>query len=202
MNRHPSWIFGKAVVHRRPPSVPSVTLPEPHPPQEAKLAEPIHSCPEPELHMVQLGLAAEVAKLGEEKAELEDRLGRVIARMSSLRREVMESSEPELVRLAMVVAERVVGRELATDPAIVVAWAKEALQTLGAEAGVVIAVATDVATSVPAEAWTPLAEVAQVRPDPTLPDGAIEVRSPTGRVTTGATARLAAVGRAVGLGEP
>jgi flagellar biosynthesis/type III secretory pathway protein FliH len=201
MSRHPSWIFGKSVA-RRPPSVPSVTQPEPPAPREISTPDPADPGPGPALHAVELALAAKVAQLTEEKSALEDRLARAVSRMATLRRDVMQSSETELVKLAVAIAERVVGRELAADPALVVAWAKEAIQALGAGDEVVIAIASDVAEATPAEAWRGLAEGLQVKTDAALPDGAVEVRSPLGRVAAGATARLGAVGRAMGVGEP
>ncbi len=203
MSRHPSWIFGKSVA-RRPPSVASVAPPEPPAPTESSAPPSVQPCPEPGpgLHAVELALAARVAQLTEEKSAIEDRLARAVSRMATLRRDVMESSETELVKLAVAIAERVVGRELTADPALVVAWAKEGIQALGAGDDVVIAIASDVAAATPADAWAGLAEGVQIRTDPALPDGAAEVRSPLGRVAAGAAARLDAVGRAMGVGDP
>jgi flagellar assembly protein FliH len=122
--------------------------------------------------------------------------------MARLRRDVLDSSEAELVRLALAIAERIVGRELAVDPELVVAWAKESIQTLGAGDDVVIALAPDVAASLPEGAWADLDGTATVRTDSLLSEGSLEVRSPEGRVAAGAQARKDAVAEALGVVEP
>jgi flagellar assembly protein FliH len=123
------------------------------------------------------------------------------AAMARLRREVLESSEIELVRLATAIAERVVGRELALAPDLVVDWAKEAIQLLAAKDEVVIALARDVAQQVPAEAWRALDLGSRVQMDALLAEGSVEVRTAEGAVLSGAAARLNAVSRALGVTE-
>ena len=73
--------------------------------------------------------------------------------MESLRVRVLEASEPQLVKLAMAVAGRVVGRELQTDPTLVASWAREAVELFVTREGLVVSVAPDLASLVPADAW-------------------------------------------------
>lgn len=114
--------------------------------------------------------------------------------METLRNRILAASEPELVRLACAVAERVVGRELLIDPALVTAWAHEAIEAIEAREGVVVTVAPDVAASVPAGAWTQTLGSGHVLTiDPALAPGTVAVRAGASAVDIGAAARLAAV---------
>jgi flagellar assembly protein FliH len=157
---------------------------------------------DPAFSPVDLGLAAEVARLREENANLHAQVTASAARMARLRRDVLEASEPELVRLAVAVAERVVGRELAVDPSLVVSWARDAIQALAAKDEVVIAVARDVAQIVPAEAWAAIESQHKVQTEPLLAPGSVEVRAAEGAIAAGGPARLDAVAQALGVDEP
>jgi flagellar assembly protein FliH len=119
--------------------------------------------------------------------------------MARLRRDVLEASEPELVQLSLSIAERVVGRELALDPSLVVAWAREAIQALASKNEVVIALATDLASDVPAGGWGDLHPRIEI--DPELPPGTVEVRAPEAVVAAGPSARLSSVAQALGVSE-
>ena len=118
-----------------------------------------------------------------------------------MRIDVLAASEEELVRLAMSIAERVVGRELETDPTLIVGWARECIEQLGAKEGIVVAFAKDVREQVPAVAWADLGVEHRTFTDAQLPSGAIEVRTPEGTLAAGPEARLAAVGVALGIEE-
>jgi len=111
------------------------------------------------------------------------------------------ASEEELVRLAVSIAERVVGRELETDPTLVVAWARDCIEQLGAKDGIVVAFAKDVREQVPAVAWADLGHEHRTFVDVQLAPGSVEVRTPEGTIAAGADARLAAVTGALGLEE-
>jgi flagellar assembly protein FliH len=147
-------------------------------------------------------MALELERLREENASLQGRIADMAVTMSRLRRDVLEASEPELVQLALSIAERVVGRELAADPSLLVAWAREAVQALAAKDEVVIALARDVASQVPAKAWKGTGLEERVQIDPELGPGSIEVRVPEAVVAAGATARLTSVAQALGVSEP
>ncbi len=114
--------------------------------------------------------------------------------METFRERVLAASEPELVRLAFAVAERVVGRELLIDPTLVTAWAHEGIDAIEGRDGVVVTVAPDVAASVPAGAWTQTIGSGHVLTiDPALAPGTVAVRAGASAVNIGAAARLAAV---------
>jgi flagellar biosynthesis/type III secretory pathway protein FliH len=195
----PSWMSRKRASSRPPPPAAEPAHREPERPSPEAVAEPAH---EPAPSSVDLGLAAEIAALREENAGLHAQVAASAARMARLRREVLESSEPELVRLAVAVAERVVGRELALDPALVVSWARDAIQALAAKDEVVIAIARDVAQSVPSDAWSGIETKHKVQADPVLAPGSVEVRAAEGAIAAGGEARLEAVAQALGVGEP
>jgi hypothetical protein len=219
--RRPSWIARK--LSTRPPT-PSVAPPSSTPvPGEARaesttpgaaspslapgsgLADegaPFVSMPQPPPHGgVDIATSIALAQLAEENAALRTQITEMAAKMANLQREVLESSEEQLVKLALAIAERVVGRELATDPALPVAWARQAIDSLAAKDGVVIAVAKDVRDEVPADAWARVGVDHRVLTDSQLGPAAIEVRTPEGTLATGADARLTAVAQALGIVE-
>jgi flagellar assembly protein FliH len=145
---------------------------------------------------------AELERLKEENSALQGRIAELAVTMARLRRDVLEASEPELVQLALSIAERVVGRELAMAPALVVGWAREAVQALAAKDEIVIALAKDVASQMAPEAWEAIGLPHRIQTDPELGPGSVEVRAPEAVVAAGAQARLTSVAQALGITEP
>jgi flagellar assembly protein FliH len=191
--RRPSWIA--AALSTRPP-IPNVApLPSEESPAIASLPQPLPPAP------VDLATSMALVQLADENAALRTQIIEMAATMARLRREVLAASEGELVKLALTVAERVVGRELESDPALVVAWAREAVEALAAKDGVVIALAKDVRDGVPADAWAAVGVEHRVQSDAQLSPGVIEVRTSEGTVATGSEARIAAVAEALGVVE-
>jgi flagellar assembly protein FliH len=139
-----------------------------------------------------------IAQLSDDNAALRAQVAEMGAAMARLRRQILEASEGELVQLAVVIAERVVARELATEPDLVVHWARQAIDALAAKDEVVIAVAKDVASDVSPEAWAKLGIPHELLQDAQLAPGVIEVRTPQGIVAVNAEARLQAVANALG----
>jgi hypothetical protein len=200
--RRPSWIARKAMSTRPPmatvaptPSIPVAAQPAEEAPATVTMPEP------PPPAAVHIATSMALAQVSDENAALRAQITEMAATMARLRREVLVASEGELVKLALTVAERVVGRELTTDPMLVVAWAREAVESLAAKDGVVIAVARDIRDDVPASAWNEVGVEHRLQTDALLGRGVIEVRTPEGTVATGAEARLAAVAQALGAGE-
>jgi flagellar assembly protein FliH len=115
-------------------------------------------------------------------AELEADLARVEAR-----------TETELLRLALAIARRVVGRELTSDRALVVAWTREALAALDRGEVVVVAAAPDVAALAGEASPEHPVEV-----DESLAPSAVELRGATRVVEASAEARLDVVVEHVG----
>ncbi len=139
--------------------------------------------------------------LRDENAALKARIAEIAVAQARFRSEVLRASEGELVRLACAIAERVAGRELHTDPEIVLEWAREAIEALGAKEDVIIALAPDLAQMLCATDWSSLASgPVGVETDPSLGPLQMEVRVRSAAVEAGVASRLAAVTGA--LGEP
>lgn len=138
--------------------------------------------PDPSERIVELeaaldGARAEVARLARE--------------LAAVRARILEESEPELVRLAVAIAERVVGRELAADPPPWERWIEEGIAALPGRRDPVVAVAPDVRTALGGEA--------RVVVDAALAPGTCEVREGTSSVEIGARVRLAALSDVLGV---
>ncbi len=146
---------------------------------------PIRTTREVELEGEVLGLRAEVARLVEQ--------------LASVRASVLEESEPAVVELAVAVAEKIVGRELALDPTMISRWIEEGLAGLPTRDGVTVAVSPEIASMISPSAAAELGIVV----DPTLRGGTCEVRQGSTTVEVGADARLMAITDALGLsGDP
>lgn len=119
--------------------------------------------------------------------------------LATARRRILEASEGELVKLALVIAERVVGEAVAVNPANIAAWARDAIATLPVRETMVVAISSDLAEHVPTTAWT-IATNGQHRleVDPTLAPATCEVRAGVASIEVSAVARIAAVGEAIG----
>jgi flagellar assembly protein FliH len=154
---------------------------------QASAAVEIRSTREVELEAQNEALRAEIARLADA--------------LASVRARVVEQSEPEIVRLAMAIASRVVGRELSADPSMIAEWIGEARALLPGRSEVVVAVAPDVAAHVPAERIeSRLGDGAgTIVVDPTLRPGTCELREGPSTVEVGAEARLDALADALGL---
>lgn len=128
------------------------------------------------------GLRAELTTARQATAELATRM--------------RDDAETELVKLAIAVAERVVGRELSLAPELVVDWAREAVA--GSELGgsFVVATSADLSAAVPDAAWGELEDA--LRMDPALPTGTCEVREGGRTVTVSAEERLDTVREELG----
>jgi flagellar assembly protein FliH len=100
----------------------------------------------------------------------------------------LEDAESELVKLALAIAERIVGRELATSPELIIGWAREALAASTLGEGLVVAVSADVASAVDPEHWEELAP--RLIADASLPPSTCELRDGTTTVVVGGGDRL------------
>lgn len=200
--QRPSWLARKRhSTAPPPPAVPEVGDP-PSAVMERESAVVEKAQPSVPPPPVDLGLSAALAHLAEENAALRAQVTEMAGAMVRLRRDVLESSEPELVSLAMAIAERVIGHEMEKNHELIVGWARESIQALAAKDEVVIALARDVAQQVPADAWKAVDVDHRTTTDPQLPAGTIEIRTPEGGIVDGAPARLAAVAEALGLVQP
>ncbi|MBX3209356.1 MAG: hypothetical protein KF764_30265 [Labilithrix sp.] len=200
----PSWI-GMPRVTPPSPAPPAPRAPSTPPPSEgvrrpsqsivapsiAPLSRP-SGAPSP---IIQSGRELE---LESEVLALREEIARLAVDLASVRARVLEESEPEVVRLAVTVAARVVGRELATDPALLAVWIREGLAALpGKEA--IVAVAPDVAAAVLPEVLADASGAAKVVVDGALRPGSCELREGATVVPVSARERIAAISDALGI---
>jgi flagellar biosynthesis/type III secretory pathway protein FliH len=144
----------------------------------------------------------ELAAKAAEIAGLRDQLAAVVGSVDRARRHLLESCESDVVELATRIAERIVGRELAMDPALVASWTHDALTRLADQPDVVVLVSPDVLAAVPKNAWRDSAGRAFAPTvDPKLPPGSCEVRSTVSRIDGSASARIRAIVEALGTTE-
>ncbi|MBX3186756.1 MAG: hypothetical protein KF819_07060 [Labilithrix sp.] len=131
---------------------------------------------------------AEVAALRERESVLAAEVDAARAALATFEAKVLGDAERELVRLAAALAERVVGRELAIDPSLVVAWAREALAESSFGEALAIAVSPDVAAQIGNDAWGELAP--RVLVDASLPEATSELRDGAVALRSSAQTRL------------
>ena len=142
-------------------------------------------------------------ELAAKNAELREVVENAAEAVRAARRQALETSEESLVRLACVIADRVVGRELATDPSIIRGWVREGIETLATEDAVEVRVAPQLSAHLgagEAELGGVKNEV-DVVVDDRLEATQIEIRGRYGRVAAGMRARLDAVRDSLGLEE-
>lgn len=141
--------------------------------------------PEPSAN--ELSLQAEIV-------ELQAALTAAVAETARVRREVMEASAPELVRLAAAIAEQVIGQRFERDPSILAALAREGIDALLESDELIVAVSPDLADRVPPEVWARALEGhATVVSDPGLDAMRCEVRGKSSRVAVDPRSRLRVV---------
>jgi flagellar biosynthesis/type III secretory pathway protein FliH len=199
----PSWIAPRKISTMMP-AVNTGSIPPdsrrgrsqaPVAPAEADLA-PISS------HHTQINVleeeSPELQALRQQNAQLEQALTEAITDNVKLRRNVIEASEKDLVKLSIAVAEQVIGRELRAAPELVIEWAHQAIQLLATDEDVQIAISPEVEPLLPAEKWAEFFPAAIVIVDPTLQPGQTQVRSKSTRVGTGRADRIAAIVEALG----
>ncbi len=134
-----------------------------------------------------------------ELAALRATAGELAGALATTRRRLLEASEGELVRLALDIAARVVGQQIDADPSQIVGWARDALATLPARETMIVAIAPDLAELVPDGTWAAaIAGAHRIEIDPSLPPATCEIRAGSASIEVSATARLAAVGEAIG----
>lgn len=202
--RRPSWLApappAAAPISTRPrlSVVPSMKSPSVAPP--ASKPRPSER-PAPDSMRIRERAAHEerVRALEQEIETLRKTTAQLAQTLATTRRHVLEASEGELVKLALVVAERVIGLELAANPEQVVTWAKEAIAALPAREQLIVAISTDLADELPRSAWANVTNDRHtLEVDHGLPPGTCEVRTSSTSAIVSATARLEAVSETIG----
>jgi len=173
-------------LRRRVSDVPRITVP----PRISSMAPPISGMPRSLVPPAPPGPAAifdieEV--IAPYVAELRTAMEALTASVEAARADALLASERGLVDLALAIAERVVGRELATDPALVSRWAREGIAALHDEDDITIVASTDVAARLEASLPDVRLEV-----DAAAEPGSCRVRARWGSVDASMKARLAA----------
>lgn len=132
----------------------------------------------------------ETIALTREIEALRAELARARAEVEGAKQWAIEAIEPEVVKLACVIAERIVDAEIERDGALLARWVREGLDALGNPRGAVIAIAPDLAARSDASA---LAAIAPVETDPALAPAHCEVRAGASVIEVGPGARVAAI---------
>ena len=199
MPRAVSWRGDGAEAELLPPAA------EDEPPRSGEESAPPAPAIAPEVEALQVAEAALVAsdaalerarhELSEARAALSATQAKQDELAADMRRTVTtmrDEAEGELVKLALAIAERVVGRELSTAPELVVQWAREVIAGSALGDHFELALSTELASSLDGEAWGDLASF--VSTDPLLAPGSCEVRDGGKVITVDAKARLDLVG--------
>jgi flagellar assembly protein FliH len=140
-----------------------------------------------------------IRTMGLELEALRSTAAELAATLATARRRMLEASEGELVKLAVVIAARVVGGAITADPTLIAAWARDAIATLPARDGMIVAISPDLAAHVPESAWEMATNgTHRLEIDPALPPATCEVRSGVASIEVSVAARIAAVGEAIG----
>lgn len=123
-----------------------------------------------------------------------DRMAATIADLSSYRARFRRDSEPELLRLALAVARKILNRELTVDPHSLLGVLKAALETINkAEVLCVTASPEDAPLLSGRLAGMGLPDAVEVKPDRTLERGALMIETRRGQVDAGLQTQLSEI---------
>jgi flagellar assembly protein FliH len=125
------------------------------------------------------------------------RLAATIDEVASLRTELMRRTERELVNLALVLAERIVRREVSLDRELLVTMARVAIDRLGERASATIRLNPADHAALTAGRTVPLAGPVEVVADPHVSRGGCLVRSDFGLMDLGIEAQINELSRAL-----
>lgn len=145
---------------------------------------------------------AELAAVAEELERQREANRALIRALGRAREDLFTDGEGELLRLAVAVAERVVGQELVTPVPIVTRWVREAIAMYGGGTGLTLVLSPDLVAAMPAHQWETVAGDVGVAVDPALEGVCCELRGPDARAPLSAKHRLDAVAEALGVGGP
>lgn len=136
------------------------------------------------------GAAAATAKL----QPLYDRLSKTVAELASYRARFRRESEPELLRLALAVAKKILRRELTVDPHALLGILKAALETINNAEILVIRVAPeDVPLLTGRLAALGLPDRVEVAADRGLERGSVVVETQRGHIDASVQTQLAEI---------
>jgi small-conductance mechanosensitive channel len=193
----PSWIAPRKISSMMPSvRAPDSKRSQAHPaPAEADLA-PI-STHETKINVLEED-SPELEALRQQNAQLEQTLAETISESVRMRKQILEASEKDLVKLSVAIAEQIVGRELRATPELALTWAKQAIDELATDEDVTIAISPEVEPLLSPEKWGEFFPAAIVVVDAQLEPGRVQVRSKNTRVGAGRVDRTAAIIEALG----
>ncbi len=137
--------------------------------------------------------------LAAENAELREAITRATAELAALRATLLRELEPQVLRLALAVGEKIAGATLEAAPATATAWVSSAVTALSDAGPLVVTVGAGLGEQL--EAVGAAAAGHRVEVDATLPRWACSVRAEHARVDAGLSSRVAAVAEALGAGD-
>lgn len=130
------------------------------------------------------------------------RLTETLEELATLREQMIHATERQMVQLALVIARRVVQREVSLDSDLLVAMSRVALDRLGESARVTVRLSPEdfeATSATRAAPWTG-AHVTVVA-DPRVGRGGCRLESEFGTIDAGADAQIQEIARAL-LGDP
>jgi flagellar biosynthesis/type III secretory pathway protein FliH len=129
------------------------------------------------------------------------RLSETIEEVAALRADLLRRSERDLVRVALVIAERVLHREVSLDRELILAMAHIAIDRLGNRASATIRLhPADHAALMAVPRTQPFTGAVEIVADPSVSRGGCLVQSDFGLIDLGVEAQLKEVSRAM-LGD-
>jgi flagellar assembly protein FliH len=149
------------------------------------------------------GIEAGEATMAAELADLTARLTATIADVGALRTGVMRRAERELVHLALVIAERIVRREVGVDPDLLLVMARVAIDRLGEQTGVTLHLHPADCEAVTRARLADMPAVSLLA-DPALARGSCLIRSEFGVIDAGIDGQIRELSRELigdGIGE-
>jgi len=146
--------------------------------------------------------AAFLALEAAQSARMEGAIGaleRAVEELSVLRTRTLDETEEQIVVLAAAIARRVIGREMTTDPELMLALAAEGIDALSERDHIVVRMGAIDESRLPAmlERLRRRAPKCEITLDPTMGPGECVVESELGQVDESVDARLANVLAAV-----
>lgn len=190
--RMPSWMAPRNV---------DPSIPPPEAPREAAPSIPVEAPREPDVVVSPYPplpvFDARLDALSEENAELKLALDAAVAELTALRSRITRELEPQIVRLALTVGEKVAGLALDAQAEPALAWVGAGLEALADAKPIVISVGESFASRL--DELAPRVHGVRIELDRSLPRWGCIVRGEHARVDVGLSNRVAAVAEALGV---
>ena len=137
------------------------------------------------------GMGIGAAKVHGEIEPLLNALGEALRNLDGARASMMEAAVPEVARLAVKIAEKILGEKVASDPAALAALVRAALAPLGSCGPIEVRLNDgDVARCEAAGLALVALEGVSIVPDASVPAGGCRVRTSWGEIGAGVTDQI------------